>query len=93
VISLSFRERWAGVNGYLSEEFDQIVASIQAKWNPQHTDTGAHRDVTADSLTTSRVTLTDPASGASYSLYVSGGTLYIVAGTGTTGGTVVGTQT
>jgi hypothetical protein len=93
VLSLQFRELWAGLNGYLAEEFDQLVASAQAKWHAQHGRDGEHTDVTADSLTTDRVTLTDPSSGASYSLYVSSGTLYIVAGTGTTGGTVVGTQT
>lgn len=51
MFSLNFRELWASVNGYLTDELDQIVASAQAAWNAQHTASGSHRDVTADSVT------------------------------------------
>lgn len=93
MFSLNFRELWSPVSSWLTDEFDQIAASAQAKWYPQHDDRGRHTEVTADALTTPRVTLTQASDGQPYTLYVSSGKLYIVAGTTPTGGTVVGTQT
>lgn len=92
MFSLNFREGLQLLSKVLMEELEQITASAQAKWYPQHDDLGGHGSVTATSLTTPRVTLTQ-SDGAAYTLYAEGGKLYIVAGTSPTGGTVVGTQT
>ena len=93
MFSWRFRDFWGGIDGYLRDDLTQAEATAQAAWGAQHTSQGAHAAVTATSLTTPRVTLTRASDGAPYTLYVSGGTLYIVAGTSPTGGTVVGTQT
>lgn len=50
MFSLSFREMWSGVSGYLTDELDQIVASAQTRWFAQHDAEGAHADVTATSI-------------------------------------------
>ena len=92
MFALSYREQLAALSRSLLDELDQIVASAQARWFPQHKADGTHGAVTATSVTAPQVTLTQT-DGTSYTLYVSGGTLYIVAGTTPSGGTVVGTQT
>jgi hypothetical protein len=93
MFSLNFRESLIGLSQSLVDEFDQIVASAQSRWFRQHNAKGEHTILTAASVTTPRLALTDSA-GQPWSLYVSPtGTLYIVSGTSATGGTVVGTQT
>jgi cysteine synthase len=88
MFSLNYREMWSEASGWLADELDQIAASAQSKWAAQHDNNGRHRNFHA----TGPLILQD-AAGSPYCLYVSGGTLYIVAGTSPTGGTVVGTQT
>lgn len=56
MFSLNYREFWASVSGWLAEELDQVVASAQAKWGRQHAVDGSHTSITADTVTTDRLT-------------------------------------
>lgn len=64
MFSLHFREQIAGIKQVLVAELDQIVASAQARWYAQHTDTGGHGVVTATSLTAPLVSSTRLVVGA-----------------------------
>jgi hypothetical protein len=94
MFSWRFRSLWSsGIDRYLREDLAQAELSAQAMWRAQHAAQGTHAAVTATSVTAPRLALTDSV-GNPWSLYVtSAGTLYIVAGTTASGGTVVGTQT
>ena len=85
MFSLNHPERLASIG--LRDELEQMTASAQARWFAEHDGDGGHTAISAATLT-----LTDSA-GNPYTLYVSSGKLYIVAGTTASGGTVVGTQT
>lgn len=60
MFSLNYRELWAGTSSWLTDELDQIAASAQAKWGGQHTDSGAHGDVTATSVSSPILSLGAP---------------------------------
>lgn len=53
MFSLNYREFWASISSRLADELDQIVASAQAHWYPQHDAGGGHKDVTATSVAAS----------------------------------------
>jgi hypothetical protein len=50
VFALHYRELWASVSHWLTDELDQLAASAQAKWGKQHNNDGTHGDVTTAAL-------------------------------------------
>jgi hypothetical protein len=64
MFSWSFRELWASrANRYLRDDLDQAEASIQTVWNQEHTPSGGHAHVTADTIVSGAVTTDELASG------------------------------
>lgn len=50
-LGLSFREQLSGALQIVQEELDQLIAGIQGTLGVEHKETGAHGDITADSIT------------------------------------------
>ncbi len=53
MFSLNFRDMLQGISEALVGELEQIAASAQGKWYPQHDDSGRHTEVTATSCVAS----------------------------------------
>lgn len=45
------REQIGSLGSFLVEEFDSLIGRIRTGWNVEHTPEGAHKNVTADSIT------------------------------------------
>lgn len=60
-IALAFRNELMGIPGgnWVVEQFDQLVAGINGVWRIEHNDNGSHANITAETVTTPEVLLTD----------------------------------
>lgn len=62
-LGLRYREQLRGVGAFLLDELDSLVSRIRRSWEIEHTSDGAHKSITAYSLTLRRDPHEDGASG------------------------------
>jgi hypothetical protein len=58
-IALIRREQLLKVGQFLVDELDSLVARIRASWNVEHTADGGHSNITAETISTGRITYGD----------------------------------
>lgn len=62
-LSLKFRDRLYSIGAWLTQEMDQLIAAITSTWDTNHLDDGTHGDIQAKSLTVTKGTPQEVASG------------------------------